>query len=93
MYEFIDTNEHTSTTPLPVEAVSLNGTYLENIIEGYRTLYVKGRESLGTELNTFSVGVADGETFKNRRYPSRVLTIGFQLLCPDEEDALCRWQD
>ena len=91
MYEFIDTNEHTSTTPLPVEAVSLNGTYLENIIEGYRTLYVKGRESLGTELNTFSVGVADGETFKNRRYPSRVLTIGFQLLCPDEEEFRLRF--
>ena len=34
MYEFIDTNEHTSTTTLPAEAVSLNGTYLENIING-----------------------------------------------------------
>lgn len=91
MYEYIDTTEHTSTTPLPVEAVSLNGTYLENIIEGYRTLYVKGRESLATELNTFSVGVADGETFKNRRYPARTLTIGFQLLCPDEEEFRLRF--
>ena len=64
MYEFIDTNGHESTVSLPTEAVSLNGTYLENIIEGYRTLYVSGRESLATELNTFSVGVADGENFK-----------------------------
>lgn len=91
MYEFIDTNGHESTVSLPTEAVSLNGTYLENIIEGYRTLYVSGRESLATELNTFSVGVADGENFKGRRYPSRVLTIGFQLLCPDEEEFRLRF--
>lgn len=91
MYEFIDTNGHESTVSLPTEAVSLNGTYLENIIEGYRTLYVKGRESLATELNTFSVGVADGENFKGRRYPSRVLTIGFQLLCPDEAEFRLRF--
>lgn len=91
MYEFIDTTGHESTVSLPTEAVSLNGTYLENIIEGYRTLYVSGRESLATELNTFSVGVADGENFKGRRYPSRVLTIGFQLLCPDEAEFRLRF--
>ena len=91
MYEYIDTNDHTSTTTLPVEAVSLNGTYLENIIDGYRTLYVKGRESLATELNTYSVGVADGEKVKGRRYPARTLTIGFQLLCPDEEEFRLRF--
>ena len=91
MYEFIDTTGHESTASLPTEAVSLNGTYLENIIEGYRTLYVRGRENLATELNTFSVGVADGENFKGRRYPSRVLTIGFQLLCPDEAEFRLRF--
>lgn len=91
MYEFIDTNEHTSTTTLPAEAVSLNGTYLENIINGYRTLYVKGRESLGTELNTYSVGIADGEKVKGRRYPARVLTVGFQLLCADDEEFRMRF--
>lgn len=91
MYDFIDTTDHESTVSLPVEAVSLNGTYLENIIEGYRTLYVSGRESLATELQTVSVGVSDGETFKYRRYPSRVLTVGFQLLCPDEEEFRLRF--
>lgn len=86
LYEFIDTNVHESTTALPTEAVSINDRYLEDLIEGYRTLYVSGRESLASELNTFSVGVADGETFKNRRYPARTLTVGFQLLCADEEE-------
>lgn len=91
MYEFIDVNEQQTTTMLPAEAVSLNGTYLENIVPGYRTLYVKGRESLGTELNTYSVGTADGEKVKGRRYPARVLTVGFQLLCADDEEFRLRF--
>lgn len=86
MYEFIDTNEMQTTTPLPTEAVSMNGTYFENIVEGYRTLYVKGRESLGISLQTYTVGTADGERIKGSRYPARVLTIGFQLLADNETD-------
>ena len=91
MYDFIDTNTHTSTTSLPAEAVSINGTYLENIVDGYRTLYVKGRESLGTDLTTYSVGTADGEKVKGRRYPARVLTVGFQLLCADDAEFRMRF--
>ena len=85
VYNFIDTDEQQTTTPLPTEAVSMNGTYFENIVEGYRTLYVKGRESLGVQLNTYSVGSADGERVKGRRYPARTLTVGFQLIAEDAE--------
>lgn len=91
MYEFIDVNEQQTATPLPTEAVSINGTYLETIVDGYRTLYVKGRESLGVNLNTYSVGTADGERLKNRRYPARTLTVGFQLLCDNAEDFRARF--
>lgn len=34
IYDYIDTNEQQTNTYLPAEAVSLNGTYLENIIDG-----------------------------------------------------------
>ena len=91
MYEFIDTNTHTSTVALPAEAVSINGTYLENIVAGYRTLYVKGRESLATDLDTHSIGTANGEWVKKSRYPARTLTVGFQLLCDTDEDFRLRF--
>lgn len=71
---------------LPTEAVSINGQYIENVLDGYRTLYTKGRESLGAELNTYSVGTADGEKFKSKRYPARELTVGFQLIGDNAED-------
>ena len=86
MYSFRDTTDHTViSNPLPTEAVSINGQYIESVLEGYRTLYTKGRESLGAELNTYSVGTADGEKFKNKRYPARELTVGFQLIADDAE--------
>lgn len=71
---------------LPTEAVSINGRYLERIIDGYRTLYVQGRESLAVSLDTYSVGTADGERLRNRRYPARELKVGFQLIADTAEE-------
>lgn len=87
MYEFRDIADHSEhTTSLPAEAVSVNGVYIENILDGYRTLYTKGRESLGAELNTYAVGTADGERYVSRRYPARTITVGFQLVADSPQD-------
>ena len=50
MYNFVDTTERYQGQNLPSEALMFNGSYLENVIPGYRTLYVSGREILGTEI-------------------------------------------
>lgn len=89
MYEFIDivTGATGSTgASLPTEAVKINGKYLEDILPGYRTLYVAGRESLEKEINAISVGSADGSTVLGSRYPTRTLTIGFQLIASDPQE-------
>lgn len=81
MYNFKDTTDHsTPVKVLPSEAVMINGVYLENVIDGYRTLYVKGRETLSPEVELGEVGVRDGAYLKNRRFPARVLTVGYQLV-------------
>lgn len=81
MYNFKDTTDHSTPIKiLPSEAVMINGVYLENVIDGYRTLYVKGRESLSPEIELGEVGVRDGAYLKNRRFPARVLTIGYQIV-------------
>lgn len=87
MYIFRDTTDHNVlATPLPAEAVSINGSFIENMIPGYRTLYTKGREGLEAELETYSVGTADGEKIKYKRYPARTLTVGFILVADDNAD-------
>lgn len=86
MYNFVDTVEHTSEAVLPSEAMQFNGDYIEEVIEGYRTLYVRGRDTLSPEVEIDTVGVRDGAYMKNRRFPARTITIGYQLLADDEED-------
>ena len=87
MYNFIDSTENISSgSSLPGEALQFNGRYLENLIEGYRTLYVSGRELLAPELNTLELAKRHGSIYRNRRYPERVITVGFQLIAPSNEE-------
>ena len=86
MYEFIDTIEHSEGASLPSEAVMINGEYIENQIEGYRTLTVEGREALSPEISYFETGVRDGSVRKGKRYPARVLRITYQLKAKTNEE-------
>lgn len=79
MYIYRDVTEALEGTLLPSEALQLNGEYIENLISGYRTLHVKGREALSPEIETFETGARDGSTLKKRRYPARTITVTYQL--------------
>lgn len=81
MYDFKDTAPQSPLdNPLPSEALSINGEYLENIVPGYRTLNAQGRELLGTEIESMQVGGTDGERYKRARKPTREITVEYQLV-------------
>lgn len=86
MYEFVDTTEASQKATMPSEALKLNGEYIEELIPGYRTLYVLGRELLNNEIDTFETGIRDGSRKKNKRYPERMLTVGYQLITKTPEE-------
>ena len=86
MYPFTDTNAVPQEQIIPTEAPMINGTYLEELIPGYRTLTVQGREALTAEVETQTVGKRDGSVFSSRRYPERVIKIRYQLICRTAED-------
>ena len=86
MYNFIDVNAKQINTPLPAEAMKINNKYLENEIPGYRTLWVKGRESLSPDIKTLDVTSRDGARLKYRRFPVRTITVGYQLIASSVED-------
>lgn len=71
--------------PYPAEAMKFNGLYLEDQIEGYRTLYVKGREAFIADVDTFETGIRDGSRLHLRKFPERVITVGYQLICESPE--------
>lgn len=85
MYNFVDTNGYAEGTSLPSEALKINGVYLENTVTGYRTLYVKGREMLAPDIETYETGVRDGATLQSKRFPARTITVGYQLIASSAE--------
>lgn len=86
MYNFRDVTETTSEgVSLPSEALKINGEYIENLISGYRTLTVEGREALSPEITTNETGIRDGSTLKGKRYPARIIRITYQLIAASNE--------
>jgi len=87
MYRFTDTIEgYAGSTQLPAEALQINGIFIENVIEGYRTLYTSGREMIAPEINALELLKRHGQRYRSRRYPARVITVGFQLIAPTPEE-------
>ena len=85
MYKFIDVNETSEGTLLPSEALQINGEFIENLIKGYRTLSVTGREALSLEIETKETGNRDGSELKYKRYPARTITVKYQLITESAE--------
>ena len=85
MYNFIDVNEASESVVLPSEALRINGDYIEELIPGYRTLNVSGREALSPELDYFETGSRDGSTLNNKRFPARTIIVKYQLIAESSE--------
>lgn len=81
MYSFIDTTDQTVSPSLPAEAISYNGEYLDEVIDGFRTLYVSGRESLDREVKEQAIPGVIGSRYSQSLYGTREIEVGYQLIC------------
>lgn len=80
MYAFVDTvNSGIVGTNLPTEAMSYNGVYFENEIDGYRTLSVTGRELMESEVTDQEIDGMDGSYYRYKTTPARTITVKYQL--------------
>lgn len=86
LYDFTDISAKRSRiSDLPAEAMSINGVFLENVIDGYRTLAVSGRESIKADITKIEKIRVSGDIYQYRRYPSRTLTVTYQLIADSPE--------
>lgn len=85
MYKFVDTTERQEEQILPSEALNFNGVYFENVIPGYRTLYVSGRELIESEITDLDTDTMNGSRYRRRRYKPRTITVGYQLIAKSNE--------
>lgn len=87
MYDFRETTPFTGAddNQLPAEAMLIDGQYIENLVPGYRTLQVGGRELLKQDAKSNPIGISDGEMLEYVRNPSREITVGYQLIADDDD--------
>lgn len=77
--------DYISSLEKPTYAPSFNGTYLEDVIPGYRTTDVTGRESWQSEVKELSSEIRDWALFtRNRRQP-RDITVKFTITTSSNE--------
>ncbi|UJS06893.1 phage tail family protein [Lacticaseibacillus paracasei subsp. paracasei] len=85
MYDFRETTPFTGSdgNQHPAEAMLIDGQYIEDLIPGYSTLQVSGRELLSQSIEKQTIGKSDGEFIQYARNPSREIVIGYRLAAAD----------
>lgn len=66
-------------TDLPIEAVKIDGSYIEDLIPGYTTVITSGREALEAEAEWYENTGADGSKILRTRMPARTIKIDFVI--------------
>lgn len=95
MYAFKDTvDKQAGIMSLCSEAVSLDGAFIEEHIQGYRTLSVSGRESLEYNISDEDRPVGmDGMEYYGKRQGGRTLTVKFALSGADAATFMTRFRE
>ena len=66
--------------------MNINGQYIENLISGYRTLNVSGREALSPDVISYTTGVRDGSKLKSKRFPERIIVVNYMIAAKSNEE-------
>ena len=85
MYDFRETTPFTGSddNQHPAEAMLIDGQYIEDLIPGYSTLQVSGRELLSQSIEKQTIGNSDGEFIQYVHNPSREIVVGYRLAAAD----------
>ena len=87
MYNFHDTTELLKPLDeLPSEALCFNGSFIEKMVPGYRTLYTSGREGNEREVSQTESSDRDGARFRSVRRKPREIHVGFQMNTKNARD-------
>lgn len=88
MYQFENLEPNVAEiSSLSSVAMSFDGKKLDEVIEGFRTLAVEGRELFGSSLSFFeSIPGMDGAWIKEDTLPPRRITVHYQLEANDNQD-------
>ena len=87
MYGYSKLEKHNDIVAIePSDNMSINGTPVNEIVDGYRQLTVSGRGLIGQEVKTTSIAGRRGIWIEEISEPSRVLEIKYQLEAKTSEE-------
>ena len=87
MYGYSKLEKHNDIVAIePSDNMSINGTPVNEIVDGYRQLSVSGRGLIGQEVKTTSIAGRRGVWIEEISEPSRVLEIKYQLEASTSEE-------
>lgn len=87
MYGYSRLEKHNDIVAFePSDNMSINGTPVNEIVDGYRQLSVSGRGLVGQEVKTTSIAGRRGVWIEDISEPSRVLEIKYQLEASTSEE-------
>ena len=87
MYGYSKLEKHNDIVAIePSDNMSINGTPVNEIVDGYRQLSVSGRGLIGQEVKTTSIAGRRGVWIEEISEPSRVLEIKYQLEAKTSEE-------
>lgn len=94
MYEFRKINQVKNKNELPSQAMMFDGKYLENIITGYRTLRVDGRETPSFYTDVIeNISGLDGGIGLSKNLKPRYLTIHYRLKANTDSDFQLKYRE
>lgn len=62
--------------------INFNGVTLEDVVPGYKTLGIEGRECNDVDI-TLKDSVSDGSTFVSKRIPKKTITVRYMIKSQD----------
>lgn len=63
---------------LSLDAVKIDGAYIEDLVTGYQTIKAIGREILDRDIETIDLA-KDGGRLKSIKYPARIIEVTFYV--------------
>lgn len=78
--------DYISNLDRPSYAPSFDGVFLEDVIPGYRTNEVTGRESLQSGVTELSSEIRDGALFTRNRRSPREITVKFAITVDSQDE-------
>ena len=87
MYGYSKLEKHNDIVAImPSDNMSINGTPVNEIVDGYKQLTVSGRGLIGREVKTTSIAGRRGVWIEEISEPSRVLEIKYKLEAKTSEE-------